>query len=209
MADYSFVKDPSGQVVGLWLRDTQLSRNTMHLVTLLKKHQGHSAEVRVPIGDDLIKMVISQNYRVVPNDFDRQGGCFVMFGQALAPGEESKIRHPIEMIFVFVLFPKSFSETAKAAFEKEHNRRLSATLKSRYAAGKAKVIFIKDWKCKDLTWVDTTDVQDKTPEILDGINQVLSAHGIAKREPDVLLKSCYFAIDPETGTLIVALPIAG
>lgn len=180
----------------------------MHLITLLKKHQGRLAEVREPISDDLIKMVVSQNYRVVPNDFDRQGGCFVMFGQAMAPGEEGKTRHPIEMIFVFVLFPKSFPQTAKASFEKEHHRRLAGTLKSRYAAGKANVIFIRDWKYKDLTWVDTTEIQDKTPEILAGISQVMSAHGVPRMEPAVLLKSCYFAIDPETGALIIALPIA-
>jgi hypothetical protein len=210
MADYSFVKDPNGQVVGMWLRDKELPQDTMHLmiITLLKKHQGRLAEVRMPISDDLLKMVTSQNYRVVPNDFDQKGGCFVMFGQTLAPGEEGKTVYKIEIIFVFVLFPKSFSQTAKASFEKEHKGRLTTTLKSRYTANNADVVFVKDWKCKDLTWVDTNDIQNKTPEIIAGINQVVSPRGIPAKDPEVLLKSCYFAIDPETGALIIALPIA-
>jgi len=207
MADYSFVKDPNGKIAGMWLRDKGLSRNTMYLITLLRKHQDLLAEVPMPISDELIKTVTSQNYRVVPNNFDQKGGCFIMFGQTLAPGEEGKTGHKIEIIFVFVLFPKSFLQTAKASFEKEHRKRLTATLKSRYAANNADVVFVKDWKCKDLVWVDTVDIQNKTPEILAGINQVVSPHGTPK-EPDVLLKSCYFAIDPETGVLLIALPIA-
>jgi len=208
MADYSFVKDPNGQVVGLWLRDTELSRSTAYLVTLLKKHQGRLAEVRMSVSDDLIKMVISQNYRVVTNNFDQKGGCFVMFGQTLAPGEEGKTRHKIEIIFVFVLFPKSFSWIARTSFEIKHKGRLTATLKSRYATNNAEVIFAKDWKCKDLTWVDKTDIQNKTPEILAGINQVVSPTGVPKKELAELSKSCEFAIDPETGVLIISLPIA-
>lgn len=90
MADYSFVKDPEGQILGLWIRNSELTRTPIYIITLLKKHQGRLAEIRMPISDELIKMVLSQNYRVVANGFDQQGGCFVMFGQALAPGEENK-----------------------------------------------------------------------------------------------------------------------
>ena len=88
MADYSFVKDASGQVVGLWLRDTEKSKNRIVILTLLMQHKGRLAELRKPISDDLVNMASSGNYRVVPNNFDHQGGCFVMFGQALAPGEK-------------------------------------------------------------------------------------------------------------------------
>jgi hypothetical protein len=210
MADYSFVKDPNGQIVGMWLRDKELPRDTMHLmiITLLKKHQGRLAEARMPISDDLLKMATSQNYRVVPNNVDQKGGCFVMFGQTLAPGEEDKTGHNIEIIFVFVLFPKSFSWIARTSFEIQHKGRLTATLKSRYATNNVDVVFVKDWKCKNLTWVDKTDIQNKTPEILAGINQVVSPTGFPKKELAELSKSCEFAIDPETGALIISLPIA-
>lgn len=92
MADYSFVKDPDGQILGLWIRDVEFARNPIYITTLLKKHQGRLAEIRMPISDDLIKMVLSQDYRIVANGFDQQGGCFVMFGQASAPGEENKTK---------------------------------------------------------------------------------------------------------------------
>jgi hypothetical protein len=90
MADYSFVKDPDGQILGLWIRDTELARSPIYITTLLKKHQGRLAEIRMPISDELIEIALSQNYRIVANGFDQQGGCFVMFGQASAPGEENK-----------------------------------------------------------------------------------------------------------------------
>jgi hypothetical protein len=222
MADYSFVNDPDGQIKGLWLRNIDDSRNPISLLTLLKKHQGRLAEIRKPISDDLINMVLSQNYRIVPNKFDKQGGCFVMFGQVLASGEErkrvdqserqvigTKTGQDISIIFVFILFPKSFSQNAIVSFEKEHKERLIATLKTQYASPNADVVFVIDWKCKDLTWVDKTDIQNKTPEILAGINQAITPLGFLEREPDVLLKSCYFAIDPDTGALIITLPLAG
>ena len=89
MADYSFVKGPDGQVVGLWIRQEELTRTPIYVITLLKKHHGPLAEVRKPISDAVVDMATSGNYRVVRNTFDRNGGCFVMFGQSLAPGEGS------------------------------------------------------------------------------------------------------------------------
>ena len=87
MADYSFVKGPDGLVVGLWIRQAELTRTPAYIITLLKKHSGPLAQVRKPISDEVLNMATAGNYRVVPNTLDRNGGCFVMFGQSLAPGE--------------------------------------------------------------------------------------------------------------------------
>ena len=88
MADYSFVKNSSGEIEGVWLKDIEKAKNPLILLTLLMKHQGRLAEKRELISDDLINKASSGNYRIVPNKFDHQGGCFIMFNQSLAPGEE-------------------------------------------------------------------------------------------------------------------------
>jgi hypothetical protein len=87
VADYSFVRGPDGEVVGLWIRDKKLAATRSYVVILLKKHMGALAEVRKPITEEVLGMALSGEYREVPNTFDKKGGCFIMFGQALAPGE--------------------------------------------------------------------------------------------------------------------------
>lgn len=87
MADYAFIKDLQGQIVGLWLRNAEDSNNTAYIFALLKKHQGPLATVKKPINDDLFHMLLSKNYRVVPNNYDKNGGCFVVIGDSSAPGE--------------------------------------------------------------------------------------------------------------------------
>ena len=74
MGDYSFVKDQGGNVCGIWVREPSNAQNLVFLTTLLLKH-GHSTDT------------LTGGYRVVPNSFDANGGCFVMFGSARAPGE--------------------------------------------------------------------------------------------------------------------------
>ena len=112
------------------------------------------------------------------------------------------------MIYLFVLFPNTFRRRAKASFERQHKERLSSLLRSKYDAGDADVVFVRDWKCRNLTWADKTDIQNNSPEILDGINEVVTPPGFPETEPDRLFESCYFSIDPETGALVIALPIA-
>jgi hypothetical protein len=76
MADYSWVRDPNGTVVGMWIRDpTGLDKPGL-LETLLATG-----------APDLLGEYISKRYRKVTNAYNSSGGCFVMFGSSKAPGE--------------------------------------------------------------------------------------------------------------------------
>ena len=78
MADYSFVRDGSGAVCGLWLRDpSALDKPGMVETLLVMNNQDH-----------LLSAYLSKRYRKVPNQYDHTGGCFVMFGSVRAPGEK-------------------------------------------------------------------------------------------------------------------------
>lgn len=78
MADYSMVREKSGKVLGLWLRNPEDAQNRDLLSMLLIKHN---------LPNDLCAVVLEGGYRVVPNTFDDAGGCFVMFESEPAPGE--------------------------------------------------------------------------------------------------------------------------
>jgi len=77
-ADYSFVRDQTGKVHGIWLRDPQDTQKRELFMVLAIKHS---------LPTEILGVVMLGDYRVVPNTFDGAGGCFVMFGSALAPGE--------------------------------------------------------------------------------------------------------------------------
>ena len=83
MADYSMVKDRSGNVCGLWLRDSKTARDPELLAALLIIHD---------LPDELSVAVMTGSYRVVANTVDDAGGCFVMIGSAPVPGEKSPQR---------------------------------------------------------------------------------------------------------------------
>ena len=75
VANYSLVRDDTGTVVGLWLRDPQdadASRKG-YIEALLMKHGAPH--------------LIVAPRRIVPNKVNNDGGSFVMFGSQRAPGE--------------------------------------------------------------------------------------------------------------------------
>ena len=76
MADYSWVKDEKGNVVGIWLRDPSALNRPGTVETLL-----------VMQNPDLLNVYLAKNYRTVANRYDESGGCFVMFKGSKAPGE--------------------------------------------------------------------------------------------------------------------------
>ena len=78
MADYSMVKDQNDNVCGLWIRNEAEARDSKMLCMLLAKHG---------LAKSLLTAALSGDYRVVPNKVDSNGGSFVMFGSAPAPGE--------------------------------------------------------------------------------------------------------------------------
>lgn len=71
MAAYSIVRDESGRVCGLWLRDAEMAENRDLLSMLLIKHQDGW----------WVQAALSGQYRIV----SCKRGCFVMFGDAPAP----------------------------------------------------------------------------------------------------------------------------
>jgi hypothetical protein len=78
MADYALIRDQHRNVCGLWLKRTEDAKNRNLLSMLLQKENA----------DELLVRALAGNYRTVPNDFDCNGGCFIMFGSAKAPGEK-------------------------------------------------------------------------------------------------------------------------
>lgn len=77
MADYSFVKDQSGNICGMWLRDPSSLQKPGSVEVLLTLNNCQH----------LLHEYLSKSYRKVPNNFNSDGGCFIMFGSTKAPGE--------------------------------------------------------------------------------------------------------------------------
>jgi len=79
--DMAVIRDRDGGACGFWLRQspTEIDRE---LIPFLM--------IRFNVPPDVQVNVIAGNYRVVPNTHDDAGGAFVMFGNALAPGEDSR-----------------------------------------------------------------------------------------------------------------------
>lgn len=92
----TLVKDKSGNIIGFWFsetkpildahRQTKEMRGTrfksqlqVNLLTLASMHS-------LPL--DVYSAISDGDYRVVPSAFSGLGGCFVMLGSALAPGEQ-------------------------------------------------------------------------------------------------------------------------
>lgn len=74
---YSFVRDKGGAICGLWLQDSTLASNRTRISMLLLKEEENG----------LAEVALADNYRIVPNNYNQQGGVFNMFNSALAPGE--------------------------------------------------------------------------------------------------------------------------
>lgn len=74
MADFAFVKDQSGKIAGVWVKNRTDAEDQVYIITLF---------IRGGLSTD----AIAGSHRVVPNNVDSQGGYFVMLGSARAPGE--------------------------------------------------------------------------------------------------------------------------
>ena len=75
---HKYVKDASGEIVGVWLRYPRDAENTGLLEALLHKDGFLLSE--------LGKAVISGRCRTVSNRDNDRGGCFLMAGSHSAPG---------------------------------------------------------------------------------------------------------------------------
>lgn len=74
----SRVRDSGGKVIGIWLSDSNKERLLNNLSEL-------AGLVSVLGGEE--QNIFSGNYRIVPNNADSNGGCFLMFDRYMAPGE--------------------------------------------------------------------------------------------------------------------------
>lgn len=72
------MRSSDGTVRGVWVRSPRVAQRREVIIMLCIKHS-------LPM--DAYITVLQGDYRVVPNTFDQAGGCFVMFGSELAPGE--------------------------------------------------------------------------------------------------------------------------
>jgi hypothetical protein len=91
MAGYSFVHGENNKIVGIWFRDPAIVNPEMIATALdwgLNKPAGGSPAMS---SDQVIAATTAaiSNYRIVPNKVNQDGGCFVMFGATLAPGEKN------------------------------------------------------------------------------------------------------------------------
>lgn len=77
MADYSLVKDQSGDIIGVWLRNPALARDRNFLKALCTEKN---------LSDGVYAAVYSGSYCIDPNTSDDRGGCFVIWGST-PPGE--------------------------------------------------------------------------------------------------------------------------
>jgi len=78
MAEYSFVRDETRAIRGMWIKDPAALQKPGSLEVLLVLNGA----------ENLLSDYLAKRYRVVPNTYDSQGGCFIMFGLVMAPGEE-------------------------------------------------------------------------------------------------------------------------
>ena len=86
MADFSAVRDQYEVVRGIWLKNPDEAKDIYFLSALVIRMCNEDAK----FPQDYSLEVLSKNYRIVPNNYNNVGGCFVMFGDALAPGEQKK-----------------------------------------------------------------------------------------------------------------------
>lgn len=88
MADFSKVRDQNEVVYGIWLKNPDKAKDIYFMIAL-------SGRIAIEEGpkfpDEYQAAVLAKQYRVVPNTFDASGGVFVMFGDALAPGEKAPV----------------------------------------------------------------------------------------------------------------------
>jgi hypothetical protein len=84
MADYSEVRDQNDVVRGIWLKEPAEAKD----IYLLSMLAARIADEGSNIPGEFIKAILAKQYRIVPNTYNAVGGCFVMFGDALAPGEK-------------------------------------------------------------------------------------------------------------------------
>jgi hypothetical protein len=90
MADFSEVRDQNEVVRGIWLKNPH-EANDIYYMTMLSARIANSG-AKFP--GEYQAAVLAKQYRIVPNTYNASGGVFVMFGDALAPGEQAAASRP-------------------------------------------------------------------------------------------------------------------
>jgi hypothetical protein len=90
MATFSFVKDEDGTIQGVWVSNPADAQDVPYVTTLL-------------IRGGLAPETIAGRFRVVPNNEDNRGGCFVMLEPHRAPGEAPPTSFGVTEIVIAVV----------------------------------------------------------------------------------------------------------
>ncbi len=84
MADFSLVLDKDQVVSGIWLKNPNEANDIFFMTMLSARIANEGAK----FPKEYQAAVLAKQYRIVPNTQNASGGVFVMFGDALAPGEQ-------------------------------------------------------------------------------------------------------------------------
>src|SRR4030042_2544652 len=84
MADFSEVREQNEVVRGIWLKNPHEANNIYFMTMLSARIASEGAK----FPEEYQAAVLAKQYRIVPNTYNASGGVFVMFGDALAPGEK-------------------------------------------------------------------------------------------------------------------------
>jgi len=90
MGKHAYVHGTNKEIVGIWFQDPAEANPEM-IATAIEWGLSTGAGGSPATNSDQINKLMTiglSNYRIVPNNFDDKGGCFVMFGATLAPGEK-------------------------------------------------------------------------------------------------------------------------
>jgi uncharacterized membrane protein YhaH (DUF805 family) len=92
MGLHTYVHGTDKEIVGIWFQDPADANPEMIATAVERAYQhgnGRKSINEHRSGYDNHDDSYISNHRIVPNNFDHNGGCFVMFGSTLAPGEKA------------------------------------------------------------------------------------------------------------------------
>ena len=87
MVDYSFVKDENENVCGFWFRNPDLILKDAVRQGRARHALLRAAAIKHSLPEDVYAAIFMGDYRIVANNQDDKGGCFVLLGTIPRPGE--------------------------------------------------------------------------------------------------------------------------
>lgn len=94
MPDYALVKDPSGDVCGIWLQDPDKWLSSANEKGAARYMDLQILCVSRGLPESVFDNIVRGKFRLVRNTLDNNGGAFLMFGSSPAPGESMAPKKP-------------------------------------------------------------------------------------------------------------------